>query len=158
MRRMFVNFTGSERLAWRSQPRLKSSSTTCADSYSLVAFSARLAPDLKLRLTKLRYFFKEALRGFLPDEIITKTKHGFGMPFGRWLQGHKPLMQLAWDTLSDLKQRGIIRPTLIDQLTTVHLKTHADYYGTMVWILVMLEQWLKSRRSWHQTMGSTGDA
>jgi hypothetical protein len=23
------------------------------------------------------------------------------------------------------------------------VKSHADYYGTMVWILMMLEQWLK---------------
>jgi Asparagine synthase len=24
------------------------------------------------------------LRGFLPDEIITKKKQGFGLPFGVW--------------------------------------------------------------------------
>jgi len=50
---------------------------------TMVSFSARLAPRLKLKGTRLRYFFKEALRGFLPDEIITKSKHGFGLPFGR---------------------------------------------------------------------------
>jgi asparagine synthase (glutamine-hydrolysing) len=112
-------------------------------SDSLVAFSARLAPDQKLKRTKLRYFFKEALRGFLPDEIITKTKHGFGLPFGLWLQTHKPLQQLALDSLTDLKKRGFIRPELIDQLTSVHVQTHAGYYGTMVWVLMMLEQWFK---------------
>jgi asparagine synthase (glutamine-hydrolysing) len=43
-----------------------------------------LPPDWKLRRFKLRWFFKEALRGFLPDEIITKKKKGFGLPFGVW--------------------------------------------------------------------------
>jgi asparagine synthase (glutamine-hydrolysing) len=114
---------------------------------AIVAFSATLAPGLKLRRTRLRYFFKEALRGFLPDEIISKTKHGFGLPFGPWLQTHKPLQQIVFDSLGDLKKRGIIRADLIDELTSIHVKTHADYYGTMVWVLMMLEQWLKQHRS-----------
>jgi asparagine synthase (glutamine-hydrolysing) len=111
----------------------------------VVAFSAALRPGLKLRGTQLRYFFKEALRGFLPDEIITKTKHGFGLPIGPWLQSHRPLRQLALDSLSDLKKRGFVRPEFIDELTSRHVDSHAGYYGTMVWVLMMLERWLKPR-------------
>jgi asparagine synthase (glutamine-hydrolysing) len=110
---------------------------------AVVAFSARLAPRLKLKGTRLRYFFKEALRGFLPDEIIAKTKHGFGLPFGPWLETHAPLRQIALDSLADLKRRRIVRSELIDELTSVHVRSHADYYGTMVWILMMLEQWFR---------------
>jgi len=112
----------------------------------LVAFSARLSPDLKLRGTRLRYFFKKALQDFLPPEIIKKSKHGFGLPFGRWLQSYQPLRELAFESLTDLKKRDIVRPEFIDQLTGVHVKSHAEYYGTMVWILMMLEQWLKQHR------------
>ena len=110
-------------------------------SDSIVTFSAGLPPRLKLKGTRLRYFFKEALRGFLPDEIIAKTKHGFGLPFGPWLQTHGPLRQIAMDSLADLKQRHIIRPEFIDELTSMHVKRHAGYFGTMVWVLMMLEQW-----------------
>jgi asparagine synthase (glutamine-hydrolysing) len=46
----------------------------------LLAFSMRLPIDYKLKGQKLRWFFKEALRGFLPDEIIVKKKQGFGLP------------------------------------------------------------------------------
>jgi len=113
---------------------------------ALVAFSARLPPDMKLKHTRLRYFFKEALRGFLPDEIITKTKHGFGLPFGPWFQAHQPLRQIALDSLVDLKQRRIVRPEFIDELTSIHVQSHANYYGTMVWVLMMIEQWLKQHR------------
>jgi asparagine synthase (glutamine-hydrolysing) len=112
----------------------------------LVAFAARLAPDLKLRRARLRYFFKKALQDFLPAEIIRKSKHGFGLPFGRWLQTHEPLRQLAFESLKDLRKRHIVSARFIDQLTGVHVKSHADYYGTMVWILMMLEQWLKQHR------------
>ncbi len=113
---------------------------------AVVAFAATLAPGLKLKGTRLRYFFKEALRGFLPEEIITKTKHGFGLPFGLWLRTHPSLQQIAFDNLADLKKRGIIRPTFIDELTSTHVQSHANYYGTMVWVLMMLEQWFKQRR------------
>jgi asparagine synthase (glutamine-hydrolysing) len=111
----------------------------------IVSFSAQLEPNLKLRRTKLRYFFKEALRDFLPNEIITKQKHGFGLPFGVWLQNHKPLQSLATDSLSDLKSRNIIRTDFINKLLEQHLDEHAGYHGTMVWVLMMLEQWYKQR-------------
>jgi asparagine synthase (glutamine-hydrolysing) len=113
---------------------------------AVVAFAARLPPGLKLRRTRLRYFFKEALRGFLPDETITKSKHGFGLPFGQWLQTHGPLRQIALDSLTDLKKRGIVRPEFIDELTSTHVESHASYYGTMVWVLMMLEQWIRQHR------------
>jgi len=115
-------------------------------SDSVVEFSAGLPPRLKLKGTRLRYFFKEALRGMLPDEIITKTKHGFGLPVGPWLQAYRPLRQLALDSMADLKKRGIVRPQFIDELTSTHVATHASYYGTMVWVLMMLEQWFKHHR------------
>jgi asparagine synthase (glutamine-hydrolysing) len=111
----------------------------------MVAFSAGLAPELKLKGTKLRYFFKEALRDFLPDEIITKQKHGFGLPFGVWLQNHKPLQELAADSLNGLKSRNIVRAEFIDKLLGQHLDEHAGYHGTMVWVMMMLEQWFRQR-------------
>ncbi|HET7199804.1 MAG TPA: asparagine synthase C-terminal domain-containing protein [Burkholderiales bacterium] len=113
---------------------------------AVVSFSSTLPPRLKLKGTRLRYFFKEALTGFLPDEIIAKTKHGFGLPFGPWLQTHRPLRQLALDSLADLKKRGMVRPEFIDELVSTRVESHAAYYGTMVWVLMMLEQWLKHRR------------
>ena len=112
-------------------------------SNEVVDFSLRLEPQLKLKGTKLRYFFKEALRGFLPDEIIVKQKHGFGLPFGVWLQSHKPLQALASDSLSDLKMRNIIDRAFIDRLLGQHVGEHAGYHGTMVWVLMMLEQWYR---------------
>ncbi len=110
---------------------------------SVVDFSAALPPELKLNGTKLRYFFKEALRDFLPAEIIKKEKHGFGLPVGAWLQSHEPLRALAGDSLQRLKSRNIIRADFIDSLMSDRLQTHAGYYGTMVWILMMLELWFE---------------
>ena len=56
---------------------------------------------------------------------------------------HRPLHELASDSLSDLKQRNIVRPDFIDSLLGKYVAEHAGYYSTMVWILMMLEQWFK---------------
>jgi asparagine synthase (glutamine-hydrolysing) len=113
---------------------------------SVVAFSERLHPDLKLKGLKLRWFFKHALRDFLPPEIITKSKHGFGLPFGIWLSRDKALNELAFASLESLKQRGIVRIDFIDQLRADLLADHATYYGELVWVLMMLEQWLQTHQ------------
>ena len=110
---------------------------------ALLEFSMRLPTDYKLNGLKLRWFFKEALRGFLPDEIITKKKQGFGLPFGVWANRHDGLRQLATESLNALAQRGIVRADFIDTLLKTHLPAHPGYYGEMVWILMMLEQWMR---------------
>ena len=82
-----------------------------------------------------------ALKDFLPPAIISKRKHGFGLPFGVWLKNTASLRALAGDTLATLRGRQIIRPDFIDSLLNEHLEVHAGYYGTMVWVLIMLELW-----------------
>jgi asparagine synthase (glutamine-hydrolysing) len=109
----------------------------------LVEFSQQLPPDWKLRGLKLRWFFKEALRDLLPMEIIAKKKQGFGLPFGVWATQHEPLHALATDSLRGFATRGVVRPEFIRDLLGVRLHQHPGYFGEMVWILMMLEQWLR---------------
>ena len=110
----------------------------------LLAFSMRLPDAYKLKGLKLRWFFKEALRGFLPDEILVKKKQGFGLPFGVWLTRHAGLMNLATSSLNRLSMRNIVQPSFIHALFESHLPQHPGYYGEMIWILMMLEQWLNA--------------
>jgi len=109
----------------------------------LMEFSAQLPENWKVKGGHLRYFFKEALRDFLPKEILTKSKHGFGLPFGLWMEHHKPLQELAYCSLEAFRSRGYVQPAYIDQLINQHRSGHASYYGVMIWVLMMLEQWLQ---------------
>ena len=109
----------------------------------LLAFSTRLPTAYKLKGLKLRWFFKEALRGFLPDEIITKPKHGFGLPFGVWASRNPKLSAFAAESVRGLADRGVLRQPFVETLLSEHLPAHPGYYGEMVWISMMLEQWLR---------------
>lgn len=111
----------------------------------LIEFSAQLPADLKLRGTQLRWFFKEALRDFLPPAIITKQKHGFGLPVGAWLVEHAQLRNLAAQAIDSLRPHRIVRPEAVDDLFRRRLHEHPRFFGTMVWVLMMLGLWLDSR-------------
>ena len=113
---------------------------------AVVALSAEIPPDLKVKGLKLRYLFKQALRDFLPREILRKSKHGFGLPFGLWLREYPPLAELAADSLAAFARRGIVKRAYLDRLIAEHRTGHATYFGTMIWVLMLAEQWLVGRR------------
>jgi asparagine synthase (glutamine-hydrolysing) len=110
----------------------------------VVEFSACVPPALKLRRFRLRWFFKHAFRDYLPAKILNKSKHGFGLPFGVWMKTWPPLQDIACGSLNDLKKREYINPEYIDRLIGQHQSEHAAYYGEMIWVLMMLEQWLQT--------------
>lgn len=112
----------------------------------LVEFSCGIPDKWKLNGHKLRHFYKESLRGWLPVETISKKKQGFGLPFGIWMQTHKPLQDLAYDCLTKLKSRHYFNADFIDQVIDLHRNGHAAYYGVLVWILTVLELWLDAHK------------
>lgn len=112
-------------------------------SDAMIEFSCRVPVRYKVRGLKLRWFWKHALRDYLPQEILEKKKHGMGVPFGTWMREHAGLREVATDSLSGLRRRKILRDTFIDELETRHRNEHAEYYGALIWVLVQLEQWLR---------------
>lgn len=110
----------------------------------LIDFSGTLKLNEKVDGNRLRVLFKEALKGFLPDETIAKSKHGFGLPFGDWLANDNELRLTTLGALSSLSHRGIVRKSYIDDLIIMHGNEHAGYYGVMIWVLVQLELWLQA--------------
>jgi asparagine synthase (glutamine-hydrolysing) len=107
----------------------------------VVNLSLRVPPEMKMPGTKLRHFYKEAMTGFLPDAIIHKTKHGFGLPFGLWLHDSPRLRDLVMGNLADLRRRQIVQTAFLDRLLQLHGADDASYHGVFVWVLAMLEQW-----------------
>lgn len=109
----------------------------------LIDFSGTLRLGEKINGQRLRVFFKDALKDFLPTETIKKSKHGFGLPFGLWLASNGPLQTQVRQALASLGTRGIVRPAYIEHLWREHASGHASYYGVMLWVLAQLELWLQ---------------
>ncbi len=111
----------------------------------MVNFAATVPPQLKIKQDKLRFFFKQAMADFLPDETINKQKHGFGLPFGIWMKEYKPLHDLARESLTSLEKRGYFNKSYIEKLWKHHEGEHSSYYGVMIWVMMMFEQWLSAK-------------
>lgn len=108
----------------------------------LLNFSLNVPSQLKLKGNDLRYFYKNALTNWLPDETIGKKKQGFGLPFGVWMQTHVPLQEMAYDNLLKLKETGYFNSSFLDKAIDLHRTGHAAYYGELIWILMVLQLWM----------------
>jgi asparagine synthase (glutamine-hydrolysing) len=109
----------------------------------LVEFSGRIPTHLKMRGWQKRYIFKQAMKGLLPERVLNKKKHGFGVPLGKWLLHNSRLNALVMDVLCDsrTRQRGYFRPAFLDQLIELHRGEDPAYYGELLWYVVVLEFW-----------------
>jgi asparagine synthase (glutamine-hydrolysing) len=109
----------------------------------LAEFSGRIPTNLKLKGMEKRYIFKRAMKGILPEKILHKKKHGFGVPLGQWFLHDNGLKSLVNDVLSDprTRQRGYFRPGFLDELVGLHQRENAGFYGEIIWYIVALELW-----------------
>lgn len=110
----------------------------------LLNFSCRVPSNWKIKGRDLRHFYKQSLTGWLPDATINKKKQGFGLPFGVWMETHKPLQEMAYDNLLKLKKRPYFKPDFIDHTIDLHRNQHSAYYGELIWILMVLEMWMEA--------------
>lgn len=108
----------------------------------VVESSTKVPSKLKIKGMRLRAFYKDTYSSLLPPEIITKSKHGFGLPFGVWLKKDSRLQNEVYGALTNLKTRSMFQDKFIDELIEKHRSEHAAYYGTFVWVLAVLERWL----------------
>ena len=108
--------------------------------HKFMEYAATNPLDLKLKRFRNKYIFKQALKGFLPAEIIKRKKLGFGIPIGRWFRGE--LKEYMQDILLDAKSinRGYFRKKYIERIIDAHLRGLTDN-GYKLWTLLMLELW-----------------
>jgi asparagine synthase (glutamine-hydrolysing) len=108
----------------------------------LAELSGRIPATLKLKGFEKRYIFKQAMKDILPQKVLYKTKHGFGVPLAQWLLENPRMKQLTGDMMSDplTRQRGYFRAGFIEKLMELH-RRQPNFYGEIVWYLVALELW-----------------
>ncbi len=107
----------------------------------VVSLAAQIPDRLLMRGFELRSFYRRAFKDFLPSTTLEKRKHGFGLPFGLWLQSDPALQALANDSLNSPHLSGIVKKSFLQTLKSQHQQSHASYYGVMIWVLMMWAQW-----------------
>jgi asparagine synthase (glutamine-hydrolysing) len=111
--------------------------------HELVEFAAHLPERLKLNGFTTKRILREAMRGVLPESILSRPKMGFPVPFANWARG-------GWnDVMRDVlldrrtKQRGLINAAAVERLLDGH-REGARAGGDAIWALVNLELWYRT--------------
>ncbi|PID43535.1 MAG: asparagine synthase [Proteobacteria bacterium] len=110
----------------------------------LVLLSTRIPSETLLPGNRLRHFYKEAMRGFLSDKTLNKSKKGFGLPFGVWLKERPELRNMAYDNVRQLTKYDFFKESFLEHAIKMHSSDHPGYFGELIWILMMLNLWLKA--------------
>jgi asparagine synthase (glutamine-hydrolysing) len=109
----------------------------------LVDLAARIPVRFKQRGRTGKWVLKQAMRPYLPDEVIHRPKTGFGAPLRRWLQ--RELRPLLHDVLSaeSLKRRGLFDAAAVQALLQAHDSGRIDAAYTL-FALLCVELWCRA--------------
>ena len=107
--------------------------------HQLAEFAAGIPFNLKLRRGQTKHILKEAARDLLPDSIIDRKKHGFGIPLGAWLRRDmRPVRDLLLSRRA--RQRGLLDMDAVERLIAGHENGQRDN-NRQLWALLTLEEW-----------------
>lgn len=109
--------------------------------HHLMEWAAGLPAGLKVRSGTTKYLLKKAVAPWLPPELLTRPKMGFGVPLARWLRTE--LAELSWDVLTDhtARSRGLFRPEAVTELLRQH--GNGQDHGNRIWALLQFELWCR---------------
>lgn len=120
--------------------------------YRLVEWSALLPASLKLRVGwDNKIIVKRVARRWVPREIVSRKKVGFGVPVSRWLRNPRGLGRYL-DLLTDttFRTRGYCDHRVVEGLIHEHLQGDLDH-SEILWGLVNMEMWWRlAVDSWRQ--------
>ncbi|HKW72202.1 MAG TPA: asparagine synthase (glutamine-hydrolyzing) [Candidatus Dormibacteraeota bacterium] len=105
-----------------------------------VAYATALPLDLKLRGLTSKFLLKRALRGLLPDSILSRRKKGFGIPVAEWFRGPVKEQMLAALAPERIRQEGFFDPAVVGGLVGDHLAGRRDN-RKQLWTLFAFQTW-----------------
>jgi asparagine synthase (glutamine-hydrolysing) len=110
--------------------------------HKLVEFTARLPERLKLRGWTTKYVLRRAMKGVLPEAILTRPKMGFPVPLGAWLRGRYRHILDEYVTSERARVRGIFDADYVARVVGEHVSGERDH-DERLWTLVNFEVWLR---------------
>jgi asparagine synthase (glutamine-hydrolysing) len=107
--------------------------------HRLVERAASVPINLRLNRSTGKIILKDIAREYLPDDIVDRRKHGFGVPLGAWMRRS---IDFVCETLlsREAVARGLFDQRAIELLIDEHLEGRRDH-AQRLWALMTLEWW-----------------
>ena len=111
--------------------------------HMLVEFASRLPDRMRLSGFTTKRILREAVRGLLPESILTRKKMGFPVPFAGWVSSrwHSVAREVLLDPRT--RQRGLFNAGAVERLLADH-RAGIRRGGDAIWALLNLELWYRT--------------
>ncbi|MCX6584446.1 MAG: asparagine synthase (glutamine-hydrolyzing) [Candidatus Aminicenantes bacterium] len=108
--------------------------------YKIVEFAFSLPSHFKVRGPVTKWFFKKAMEGILPGEIIYRRKEGFSIPIKNWLRTELKDLMMEYLSEKRVKESGFFNYTYIKRMKEEHLSGKRDH-AHRLWALINFNLW-----------------
>lgn len=108
--------------------------------HELMQLAASIPAELKLPDMRKKGLLRDALRPWLPGDILDRPKQGFCVPMADWLRND--LREFAVEILLDRtsRERGYFREAAVRDLLEDHSRSREDH-SNRIWALLVHELW-----------------
>jgi len=108
--------------------------------FDLVDFALQIPGKWRVTANESKRLFRRAIKGIVPESILSRPKQGFEVPLGRWFRG--PLRHRI-DALRNLSSelRQYVDAGAVQRLVFEHVIGRRDH-SAMLWRLIVLDCWL----------------
>ncbi len=115
--------------------------------FDLVDFALRMPGSQRVTASEGKRLFRRAIKGIVPDSVLSRPKRGFAIPLGRWFRG--PLrhrIEALRNPSPELRQ--YVDTGAVGRLVSEHLIGRRDH-SAMLWRLIVLDCWLAVLKEGH---------
>ena len=122
--------------------------------YRVVEKSFEISHDLKCRrgfkdnsnvknaiLGDKKYILKSLAYDYIPKDLLSGPKKGFGVPLAKWLRGPLSDEILKYADSQYLKKQGIFDPDGVQKLIYMQKKNDMVLYSSILWSYYMFQRW-----------------
>jgi len=110
--------------------------------FELVDFALQIPGNLRVTANASKRLFRRAIRGLVPESVLSRPKQGFAIPLGRWFRG--PLrhrVEALRDPSPEL--RRYVDTGAVKRLVFEHVIGRRDHSASL-WRLIVLDCWLSA--------------
>jgi asparagine synthase (glutamine-hydrolysing) len=112
--------------------------------FDLVDFALQIPGNWRVTAEETKRLFRRAVKGIVPDSVLSRPKQGFAIPLGNWFRG--PLryrIEALRNPSPDL--RLYVDCAAVRRLVFEHAIGRRDH-SAMLWRLIVLDCWLAALR------------
>jgi len=107
--------------------------------HKLVELTAQMPAKMKLRGKETKFLLREAMKGILPDAILTRSKMGFPVPIGNWFRREFRHIVDEYVLSERSLSRGIFNADFVREIVAKH--NAGENHDERLWFLVNFEIW-----------------